>query len=73
MTGPGLLECFCIECPYAELEEAGIPFASEGPIAVVYKNRPIPIGFRVDIVVDGSIILEIKAVASLLTAKESQI
>ena len=73
MTGPGLLESFYTECLCAELEEAGIPFASEVPIAVVYKNRPIPIGFRADIVVDGSIILEIKAVTSLLPAHESQI
>ena len=73
MTGPGLLESFYTECLCAELEEAGIPFASEVTIAVVYKSRPIPIGFGADIVVDGSIMLEIKAVGSLLTAKESQI
>ena len=73
MTGPGLLETFYAECLCAELEEAGIPFATEVPIPGVYKNRTILLSFRADIVVDASVILEINAVPSLLPAHKSQI
>jgi GxxExxY protein len=71
--GPGLLESVYTECLGMELEHAGIPFESQAPVSVIYKGRTIPLGFRADILVDNAIILEIKAVASLLPAHEAQL
>jgi GxxExxY protein len=72
-TGPGLLESVYTECLCLELEQAGIPFETQTMIPVFYKGRIIPLGFRADIVVDAAIILEIKAVASLLPVHEAQL
>jgi GxxExxY protein len=71
--GPGLLEKVYHECLCLELTAAGIPFEREVLLPVVYKGRTIPMGFRPDIVVADAIILEIKAVASIVPAHEAQI
>ncbi len=71
--GPGLLESVYRECLCLELGEAGIPFANEVMVPVYYKDRNIPLGFRADIVVDHRIIIEVKAVASLLPVHEAQL
>ena len=71
--GPGRLESVYTECLGMELELAGIPFEFQAPVPVIYKDRTIPLGFRADILVDNAIILEIKAVVSLLPAHEAQL
>ncbi len=73
IVGPGLLENVYQECLCMELEEAGIPFQSQAMVPVHYKGRTIPLGFRSDIVVADTIILEIKAVAAIVPAHEAQI
>ena len=73
IVGPGLLENVYQECLCMELEEAGIPFQSQAMVPVHYKGRTIPLGFRSDIVVADTIILEIKAVAAMVHAHEAQI
>jgi GxxExxY protein len=73
MVGLGLLESVYRECLCLELGQAGIRFESEVAVPVIYKERTIPLGFRADILVDGAVILEIKAVASLLPAHEAQL
>lgn len=60
--------CLCLE-----LEDARIPFQSQVVVPVIYKGRAVPMGFRADILVAGSIIVEIKAVASLLPAHQTQL
>jgi GxxExxY protein len=69
--GPGLLESVYTECLGMELEQAGIPFVSQAPVPVIYKDRTIALGFRADILVDNAIILEIKAIAAVLPAHEA--
>jgi GxxExxY protein len=71
--GPGLLEAVYRECLCLELGRAGIPFGSEVIVPVFYKDRKIPLGFRADIIVDRSIIIEVKAVGSLLPVHEAQL
>jgi len=71
--GPGLLENVYQDCMCMELADAGIPFQSQAMVPVHYKGRSIPLGFRSDIVVAGAIILEIKAVATIVPAHEAQI
>ena len=72
-VGPGLLESVYQECLCIELEQAGIPFESQAMVPVHYKGREISKGFRSDIVVAGAIIVEIKAVTTLLPAHQAQI
>ncbi len=67
-VGPGLLESAYRAFLCMELEEANIPFQSEAMVPVHYKGRAAPLGFRADIVVADSIIVEIKAVAAFVPA-----
>jgi GxxExxY protein len=71
--GPGLLESVYVECLCMELKQANIPFETQIMVPVIYKGKLIPLGFRADILAANSIILEIKAVVSLLPTHEAQI
>jgi GxxExxY protein len=70
--GPGLLESVYTECLSLELQQANIEFQSQVMVPVIYKGSTIPLGFRADIVIASAIIIEIKAVASLLPAHEAR-
>jgi GxxExxY protein len=72
-VGPGLLESVHSKCLSDELAQAGIPFQREVAVPVTYKGRTLPLGFRADIIVDGTILLEIKGVAALLPTHEIQL
>jgi GxxExxY protein len=72
-VGPGLLESVYAECMALELGGAGLGVETQVTVPVIYKGVTIPLGFRADIVVENTIILEIKAVAALLPAHESQL
>ena len=72
-VGPGLLESVYGECLADELGHAGIPFKREIVVPVVYKVRTLPLGFRADIVVANAVLVEIKAVATLLPAHDAQV
>jgi GxxExxY protein len=73
VVGPGLLESVYAGCLCQELDQAGIPFRRQVAIPVIYKGTPIPLGFRADILVDEAVILEVKAVPTLIPADEAQI
>jgi GxxExxY protein len=72
-TGPGLLESVYTTCMCFELEHAAIPFAPQINIPVTYKGMKIPLGFRADILVAETVILEIKAVPMIVPAHEAQL
>ena len=72
-VGPGLLESVYVECLCLELKRLSIPFEREVSVPIIYKQTSIPLGFRADIVVENTSIIEIKAVAARLPAHESQI
>jgi len=59
--GPGLLESAYEECLCHELFLRGIPFQRQAPLPVTYKSVRLDAGYRLDLVVDGRIILELKA------------
>jgi GxxExxY protein len=71
--GPGLLESVYEACLCLELKRAGIPFRRQVSMPVVYKGTLISLGFRADIVVEDTVILEIKGVAAFIPAHEAQI
>jgi GxxExxY protein len=72
-VGPGLLESVYRECMCLELRHANLEFQSEVMVPVIYKRNTIPLGFRADIVVESAVIIEIKAVVSLVPAHDAQI
>ena len=71
--GPGLLESTYEMCLCRELAIRGIPFERQVPIAVEYKGVKLDCGYRADIVINSSILVEIKAIDSLLPIHDAQL
>jgi GxxExxY protein len=71
--GPGLLESAYEECLCLELKQAEIVYARQVALPIVYKGVRLDCGYRLDVVVDEALILEIKAVEQLLPIHEAQI
>jgi len=72
-TGPGLLESVYELCLCRELADAGIAFVRQATIPVLYKGAEVGDGFKADIVVAGELILEIKAVSTVLSIHTVQL
>ncbi|MFQ5965216.1 MAG: GxxExxY protein [Candidatus Scalinduaceae bacterium] len=71
--GPGLLESAYEECLCKELEIRDIVFTRQKPLAVVYKGITLDCGYKLDIVVEGKVILELKSVNKMESIHEAQI
>lgn len=63
--GPGLLESADEECLARELALRGIRFVRQKPLPVVYKDVKLECGYRMDLLVDGRVVVELKAVDTL--------
>ena len=63
--GPGLLESAYRECLYFELCGAGLFVEKEKPMPLVYSNVKLECGYRVDLMVERRLILEIKSVEAI--------
>ena len=70
---PGLLESAYEECLAYELTQRGIDFERQKPIPVVYKAVHLDCGFRLDLVVENLVIVELKAVSQLEPIHEAQL
>jgi GxxExxY protein len=71
--GPGLLESAYEECLCYELGQANIDVQRQVPLPVVYKSVKLDCGYRLDLVVDTRIIIELKTVERLLPIHEAQL
>ena len=71
--GPGLLESAYEECLCYELAQRRIHFERQKPLPVKYKGVNLDCGYRLDLVVEGKIILELKTVENLLPIYEAQL
>jgi len=71
--GPGLLESAYEECLCRELAIRGITFERQKPLAVSYKGVKLDCGYRLDIVVGGLVILELKAIEKVEPINEAQL
>ena len=71
--GPGLLESSYRECLCRELLLRGIPFEREKPLPLEYKGIHLGCGYRLDLVVDESVVVEIKAIEALAPIHEAQL
>lgn len=71
--GPGLLESAYEECLSYELTQRGYKIERQKPIPVVYKEIKLECGYRVDILVEDKIVLELKSVDCFNPVHEAQI
>jgi GxxExxY protein len=69
--GPGLLESVYEECLACELAERRIPFERQKPVPVVYRNLKLDAGYRLDFLIAGRIVLEIKAIEAVAPIHEA--
>ena len=71
--GPGLLESAYEECLCEELRSRGIRFQRQRPLPLEYKGKKLDCGYRLDLVVEDRVIVEIKSVDGLAPIHEAQL
>jgi len=71
--GPGLLESTYQQCLARELVLHEVQFKLEYPLSVEYKGIHIDCGYRIDILVEGQLILELKAVKEIQAIHQAQL
>ena len=71
--GPGLLESAYEACLAFELRESGLQAFTQVPLPVVYRGVKLDCGYRLDFVVEGQLLIELKAVERLQPIHEAQI
>ncbi len=71
LLGPGLLESAYEECLARELILRNLRFERQKPIPVVYKDAKLECGYRVDLLVEGRIVVELKAIEALAPIHEA--
>ena len=71
--GPGLLES-SYEMAFAkELQLAGLEARRQVPLPLIYKGESLECGYRIDLLIEGAVIVEVKAVDKLLPIHEAQL
>jgi GxxExxY protein len=65
LLGPGLLESAYENALANDLRELGFEVKQQSPMPFIYKNVNLEVGYRIDLIVEGKIIVEIKSIESL--------
>jgi GxxExxY protein len=73
VLGPGLLESAYVECLAFELLKCGLAVEREKPIPLVYKDVKLDCGYRMDLMVEDLVIIEVKAVQALSELHTAQL
>jgi len=73
ILGPGLLESIYEDCLCYELKLREITFERQKPVDINYKDLKISSGYRIDLIVEGSVIVELKAVREMNPIFEAQL
>jgi GxxExxY protein len=63
--GPGLLESAYEECLHYELDKAGLMVIKQKPMPLIYEEKKLDLGYRIDLFVENKVIIEIKSVDTL--------
>lgn len=71
--GPGLLESVYQSALIYELESKGLNVKSELSLPLIYKGKPLGLNYRMDLLVEGKLVVEIKSVESLLNVHHKQL
>ena len=69
--GPGLLESAYEKCLCHELSLRGLNFHRQQPVPVVYKDVKLACGFRIDILVEGNVVVELKSIEAFAPIHEA--
>ncbi len=73
IIGPGMLESAYEECLTYELIQKGLKVDRQKPIPVIYKEIKMDCGYRLDLLVDKRVIVEVKSVDFIIPVYEAQI
>ncbi len=71
--GPGLLESTYEACLFYELEQMGLYVERQVELPIKYKNVSLETGYRIDLIVENEVIVELKSVKELLPVHTAQI
>ena len=71
--GPGLLESAYHACLAHELRQRGVKVLTQVDLPVVYDGKRIDVGYRIDMLVDDSVVVELKTVKKVLRVHEAQL
>lgn len=71
--GPGLLESAYQECLCHELHLRGLHFERQVPLPISYKGISLECGYRIDLVVESEVVVELKCVEHVLPVHEAQL
>lgn len=63
--GPGLLESSDEECLHYELDKAGLFVIKQKPMPLIYEDKKLELGYRIDLLIEGKVIIEVKSVDGL--------
>lgn len=73
LLGPGLLESAYQECLYFELKNKGLDVTKEKPMPIIYKEVKLDHGYRIDLLVENKVVVEIKAVEMFTDVHTAQV
>jgi len=71
--GPGLLESAYEECLCYEFSKCGLRFERQKPMPLVYESVKLDAGYRVDLLIENQVIVEVKAVEVLTDVHTAQV
>ena len=71
--GPGLLESAYEQCLCHELHLRGLPFKCQVNLPVSYKGLQLDCGYKIDVIVNDEVIVELKSVERILSVHEAQL
>ncbi len=73
VLGPGLLESTYERCLMKELSEAGIKFVRQAALPVKYKGEELDCGYRVDLLIEDRLVVELKSVEETTEVHKAQV
>ena len=73
ILGPGLLESTYMPCLQYELAARKLRFVTQQPLPLVYKGMTLNASYRLDLVVEDTVVVEVKSVASLEAVHDAQV
>lgn len=73
MLGPGMLESAYEECLCYELKLRDLNYERQVPVPIIYKEIKLECGYRIDIIVENKIVLELKSIECFNPVHEAQI
>ena len=73
VLGPGLLESAYQACLAHELSSRGFATSTEVPLPLIYEGKKLEVGYRIDLIVENRVIIEVKSVDAVHPIHEAQL